>query len=59
MELSSLSSLDILFYLKTKGKSRGYVERQELTGSDGKPINWVETKTYTENGIINKTNDAN
>lgn len=25
----------IIFYLKTKAKSRGYVERQELTGKDG------------------------
>lgn len=26
----------VCFLLKTKGKSRGYVERQEVTGEDGK-----------------------
>jgi len=28
----------IIFYLKTQGKHLGYVERQELTGADGKNI---------------------
>ena len=28
----------ICFYLKTQGKARGYVERQELTGKDGGAI---------------------
>ena len=27
----------VMFVLKTKGKSRGYVERQEVTGADGAP----------------------
>ena len=29
-----------IFYLKTKGKKRGYVERQEITGADGMPNNF-------------------
>ena len=28
----------LIFFLKTQGKSRGYVERQELTGADNGPL---------------------
>ena len=27
-----------IFFLKTQGKARGYIERQEVTGADGAPI---------------------
>jgi hypothetical protein len=28
----------MIFFLKTQGKSRGYVERQEVTGKDGETL---------------------
>ena len=31
---------EMIFYLKSKGKKRGYVERQEITGADGMPNNF-------------------
>jgi hypothetical protein len=33
-----------IFFLKTKGKKRGYVERQEITGADGNPFQIVIPK---------------
>ena len=31
----------IFFYLKCKGKHKGYVERREVTGADGAPVQVV------------------
>ncbi len=36
-QISENSTAATIFYLKTKGKGRGYVERQEITGADGMP----------------------
>lgn len=33
----------VCFYLKTQGKARGYVERQEVTGADGGPAAFTFT----------------
>lgn len=36
----------MIFFLKTQGKARGYVERQEVTGADGGAIvvNWDDAE---------------
>ena len=43
----------IIFKLKTQGKKRGYVERQELTGADGNNLNSFTVE------VINKINESN
>lgn len=37
-ELGKNNTAIIIFTLKTLGKKRGYVERQEVTGADGAPL---------------------
>jgi hypothetical protein len=39
-QISENSTAATIFYLKTKGKKRGYVERQEVTGVEGMPTNF-------------------
>jgi len=36
-QIAADSTSATIFYLKTKGKNRGYVERQEITGAEGMP----------------------
>ena len=38
-------TVSILFFLKTQGKARGYIERHEYTGADGQAIviKWDES----------------
>jgi len=39
-QISQNNTSATIFYLKTKGKNRGYVERQEITGAEGMPTNF-------------------
>lgn len=38
-----------IFYLKTKGKARGYIETNEVTGKDGAPL--IPTENMTDEEI--------
>lgn len=44
--ISEGSDTAIIFYLKTQAKRRGYIERQEVTGADGKDL--IPTMTDEE-----------
>ncbi len=40
------STPELIFFLKTQGRNRGYVERSEITGRDGGAIEVAVTKGY-------------
>lgn len=46
----------IIFYAKTKMKNRGYVERQEITGKDGKDLPITGFNYIHPNDTNSKTN---
>lgn len=45
----------ICFFLKTQGKDRGYIERQELTGADGEPV----TMRFVEEIVVASSHAEN
>ena len=51
------SDAAIIFYLKCKGKQRGYIERTEIDMAGSLSINFVEDKTYQVNPDQGQTID--
>lgn len=49
------SDTAIIFYLKTKAKKRGYIERQEVTGAEGKDLNQIMIFKIPDNGRDDNT----
>lgn len=45
-----------IFFLKTKGKKRGYVEKSELDVNGSMNLTWKEEKTYEANEETNHSN---
>jgi len=46
IQIAKENTTATIFHLKTRGKSRGYVERFEHSGVEDKPIIFKEVKTY-------------
>ena len=47
-KIRSGNMTSIIFYLKTKGKDRGYVEGRELTGKNDRPIKTEYTTPFAD-----------
>lgn len=43
----------VIFYLKCHGKERGYVERQEVTGPGGGPVQTIDLTKLTDDELRN------
>ena len=53
-QIKDNNTVATIFYLKTKGKNRGYIERQEITGKDGDAL--IKPIIFTPHEQLPKSN---
>ena len=49
--MDEMNMTAVIFYLKTRGKGRGYIERTEITGAGGGPVSHIDPSKLSKDAL--------